>query len=871
MIIKKKRKDDLNLKFEYLKISKNTLIVLIVAAGVSLFALGILFSVGYNIKGDAWIGIGSANYIGKHQIKPIDYGKDRNYPIFWGYIIFGLASLTGIPFMNTNALLAPFCYLSITSMYLFIKSILKNYNENYAVLSTILISIYGGFFCFYPLIINQWGSISHYTFRSQFNFDYKTFAYLLLYISISLFFIKSDEDFDMTSKKFYRSEDFKVLFLSSYVLVIAFMIYMIPLIIGIYIIFLNCFFSERINIKRRFQSFKLHLILLFILFFIFDISADFFLSHLYYKKYSKYFDFPKIFNKFTFTYGSFIGLILFISFIKFIRTKSLLDRYKKHSKLNVNPKYLFILLLSLFTIFVLINVYNIIFIFYTYKYIFFLENYWYYAIIYIFLYIGIIGIIGIYLSYFCFKKYRDLFYFLTSWVIISISYSLYLFFIITFDTFQSYEINSYYYLGAINWFEKNWFSAIPAFSTLASIGSIELLNFLKYSKKISRFHIGFRNRNFIYLFKLSVVSLLIITSYSNVLIGGAIQGNIDEKLTEAEANVLGWVTENLNYDSRILIENDYEIHCIISSFFERDSCYFLPNYGGKTGLFYINNPYLEQLDEIKRRNVEYAIFYDDHPGASSNDIDFIDNYLLPEIYSKELYRYKNLAVYYAPEIEDIGVYELRDYNGTFSFDNDEIGAIPLGWNVSLASNKCYIKILGSYLSHRKIMQIFDNDVTVNAYATQNFNSPQAFGTIEFWIFHSYPSNNVKFGLAGKGLFGPLFLIRSDGWFFHDGVTYRTIPYVEKPSAYKWHHVRIDFESGNNGYLGLNPKKYRIFVNGINSGELDFKGSPISIENFVIETDITEKEYENLYLDAIGYSWDLNYDIGDNLFYSSIKS
>jgi len=124
LIILRIRREKINIFIEKIYISKHTIIISIISFGVMLIALGVHFGASYLIPGDSWAGLSSTNYIGNSKLSPIEYGQaNLYYPIFWGYVIYGLSVLGGLPFINMNALLAPFCYLYVFSIYLLIYRI----------------------------------------------------------------------------------------------------------------------------------------------------------------------------------------------------------------------------------------------------------------------------------------------------------------------------------------------------------------------------------------------------------------------------------------------------------------------------------------------------------------------------------------------------------------------------------------------------------------------------------------------------------------------------------------------------------------------------------------------------------------------------
>jgi hypothetical protein len=253
LIIQKFREKKIRINSGFISLSKYNIIILIISVGVSLISIGIHFGNLYLIPGDSWVSLAPNNYIGYSNTSPIEWGKiNTYYPIFWSYISFGLSILCGLPYFNTNALLAIFCYLYITSVYLMMKAILFNYKEKYITFSTILISITSNLFYFkYDY---GHGGLPAITFVCEFYFIYKSYAYILFIVAIAFFIFlsKTSNNEDADDNELKEIKDSKFLILIAFFLTISFMLYMLPLLMGIVFIFLYCIFSDKKKTKFSF-------------------------------------------------------------------------------------------------------------------------------------------------------------------------------------------------------------------------------------------------------------------------------------------------------------------------------------------------------------------------------------------------------------------------------------------------------------------------------------------------------------------------------------------------------------------------------------------------------------------------------------------
>ena len=183
LVVQKRRGNKFQCKIDTIKISSHTLLILVIGFAITIIAFGILISSHYLIPGDRWRSNSSAIMIGTSE-NGIFYSGAKNYAKYWSCIIFALSRFCGIPYINVNVLLFLFLYLSSTTSYLLSKALLSHMSEHYSVLSSIFIT----------LLFN--------TAMLVVQFSYHTFAFLLLFISITFFF--------MITKSNHRIENHKM-------------------------------------------------------------------------------------------------------------------------------------------------------------------------------------------------------------------------------------------------------------------------------------------------------------------------------------------------------------------------------------------------------------------------------------------------------------------------------------------------------------------------------------------------------------------------------------------------------------------------------------------------------------------------------------
>ena len=209
------------------------------------------------------------------------------------------------------------------------------------------------------------------------------------------------------------------------------------------------------------------------------------------------------------------------------------------------------------------------------------------------------------------------------------------------------------------------------------------------------------------------------------------------------------------------------------------------------------------------------------------------------------------------------------YPATFGFENDEDDTIPNGWEyrLTIPQGDSYIKIIPSLDGHEKVLDLNKgNTYGSHLLAGHNF-SDQEFGTIEFWLRTTDVTEATEFilrnrnndasfcaiGVGGQGL-GPNFTIyTSGGW--------QSLPYPANNN--KWYHIRFQFECGTGNHYGLDQFFFRLYIDGLEIGDFSFSSNQPKVDQITILQNWLYDNYHS-YFDAISFSWDPNYNIGDNL-------
>ena len=164
-----------------------------------------------------------------------------------------------------------------------------------------------------------------------------------------------------------------------------------------------------------------------------------------------------------------------------------------------------------------------------------------------------------------------------------------------------------------------------------------------------------------------------------------------------------------------------------------------------------------------------------------------------------------------------------------------------------------ISIVDRGENYGKVAQISDRSSMNDLWMENQFEN-QFQGTIEFWIMSSdcYDGSwRLTFWNYDQKYFE--FLMYENKWkYSKEGDVYVEIFGCGTPVPYNWYHVRFNFNSSSS--------QFKIFIDNIESNPIE----PVTFDYINKIRFTTKKEFESLtWIDAIGYSWDDFYQIGDN--------
>ncbi|MFX0041270.1 MAG: zinc ribbon domain-containing protein [Candidatus Hodarchaeota archaeon] len=204
------------------------------------------------------------------------------------------------------------------------------------------------------------------------------------------------------------------------------------------------------------------------------------------------------------------------------------------------------------------------------------------------------------------------------------------------------------------------------------------------------------------------------------------------------------------------------------------------------------------------------------------------------------------------------------YLATFGFENDMAGNYPSMWEIDDTYGT--VRVIEELEGHKKVLELEDTSDLGLIFANQTF-SLQGFGTVELWWRLNDTSKRATVALKNSITVNAVITLLWQGdinsWRYAIGSSWYDVPNIPNPVANTWYRMIIDFERTTGNYQGLGQNKWNVNFNGVNSGELNLRNNE-DVDAITILTPYALDQDFSFYIDAVGYSWDQNYNLGDNL-------
>ena len=201
------------------------------------------------------------------------------------------------------------------------------------------------------------------------------------------------------------------------------------------------------------------------------------------------------------------------------------------------------------------------------------------------------------------------------------------------------------------------------------------------------------------------------------------------------------------------------------------------------------------------------------------------------------------------------------YPATYGFE-DDLDDIT-GSNIrfidsDLSGSGCTPIITSNIDGHEKVLELIDISASNKIDIRHTFDTTPTSVTIELYWRSTYVNFITYFDIMNSGSARIRVAIWNNFFQYWDG-SYHTVLGI---TSNTWYHLKIDFECESGGYEGLATDTYYLYIDGTRYGPFSFASAVSDVDGLRISSHDSAIGYSN-YIDAIGYSWDSNYNRGDN--------
>ncbi len=178
----------------------------------------------------------------------------------------------------------------------------------------------------------------------------------------------------------------------------------------------------------------------------------------------------------------------------------------------------------------------------------------------------------------------------------------------------------------------------------------------------------------------------------------------------------------------------------------------------------------------------------------------------------------------------------------------------------------YVNVQDAMGNHTKVVKMYDSTVANHVLMSKPVPS-QTSGAVEYWVLSDDVSDESIFraledplaGAYGDGI-GWLSLDR-DRIRYHDNIGWHDTSKTIYDNT--WYRIKVEFECTTGNYRGLEQYTWRFYVDGEVFGDYSFQVNINNVSQVFFSTRGEDAGY-SCYVDAVGFSWDSDYNVGDNL-------
>ncbi|MHA2251721.1 MAG: hypothetical protein ACXAD7_15260, partial [Candidatus Kariarchaeaceae archaeon] len=197
---------------------------------------------------------------------------------------------------------------------------------------------------------------------------------------------------------------------------------------------------------------------------------------------------------------------------------------------------------------------------------------------------------------------------------------------------------------------------------------------------------------------------------------------------------------------------------------------------------------------------------------------------------------------------------LRFYNATYGFEDEAVGTSGtdidfIDW--ASIDTGCSLDINYEIGNNRKILDFYDPGN--GGVSGANYIADKVSGTIEFWWRTDDATDPFHIFLYDYTSITAAVYIFDDEFQYWDGVAWQQASIT--PEDNKWYHHKIVFDCTSD--------TFDWYIDGVlEAHDIDFTQNGDAVDAMLMGTSVQTSD-AHTYIDAIGFSWDDNYNIGDN--------
>ena len=196
------------------------------------------------------------------------------------------------------------------------------------------------------------------------------------------------------------------------------------------------------------------------------------------------------------------------------------------------------------------------------------------------------------------------------------------------------------------------------------------------------------------------------------------------------------------------------------------------------------------------------------------------------------------------------------FPATYGFEAYNSGEIPDSWN-DLSGTGCSAGVVDEINNHKKVIQLNDN--SGNGATIETLFPNRKTGIVEWWWLSTDVNNWVNFVFYEGGTNAIHLEIGISAFRYYD-TSYKTVV-SSGVNNNQWYRNKVEFSVSTDTFNWYIYDNNGSLLNSVQ--DANFRNSVDDINHLTTGTNSAQLGYQT-YIDAVSFSWDSNYNIGDNL-------